>query len=36
MRYFFTMVLVIMVAFGNFMFVANNTLEEAAEGVTYI
>lgn len=35
MRYFFAMVLVIMVAFGNFMFVANNTLEENPDE-TYI
>jgi len=34
MRYFFAMVLIIMVSFGNFMYVANNTLEES--GDTYI
>ena len=34
MRYFFAMVLIIIVSFGNFMFVANNTLEETKD--TYI
>lgn len=31
MRYFFAMVLIIMISFGNFMFVANNTLEESGD-----
>ena len=35
MRYFFAMVLIIMLSFGNFMFVANNTLEESP-GASYI
>ena len=35
MRYFFAMVLIIIISFGNFMYVANNTLEESA-GASYI
>jgi hypothetical protein len=31
MRYFFAMVLIIMLSFGNFMYVANNTLEESGD-----
>ena len=34
MQYFFTMVLIILISFGNFMYVANNTLEESDK--TYI
>jgi hypothetical protein len=35
MRYFFAMVLIIMLSFGNFMYVAQNTLEESS-GANYI